>query len=122
MSIDERAGLRPLGDATDPEQDRLDVGRVGDDRDHDVAGGRHGGRALAQLDAELLEPRGATRRPVPGADLEAGPRGVRGHRAAHRPEPDEPDAHGNLLASIDRVDAYPPARRVDPAQSRCCLG
>ena len=42
----------------------------------------------SEPDAELLELRGTAGRPIPGADLEARPRGVRGHRA--RPSSRDP--------------------------------
>ena len=59
--------------------------------------GQSDGRwTLEQVDAEVGELPCPAGRAVPGAHLEARARRVGGHRAAHRPEPDETDArrHG----------------------------
>jgi len=62
-------------------------------RDVDLAGGRYLRGAREDLDAKLDEAGGAARAPVPGGDVEARARDVRGHRAAHRSETNETDAH-----------------------------
>ena len=97
---DEAARGEPLPHPVRAEDDRLHVGRVRDAHDHDVRCAGDVGRRARLRAAQRHQVPGATRRPVPRRDLEAGPAQVGGHRRPHRPQPDEPDP----------FHAVPPAR------------
>ena len=85
-------GRAPSTTPSWPEQDGLDVWRVGDADDDHVPRPRRRRRAtVAIVDPELGELRRAAGRPVPGGDREPGAREVGGHRRAHRAEPQEGD-------------------------------
>ena len=108
----QRAALDPVDDAVLAEHDRLDVGRVGEHRDDDVAARGDvlrrgsGGRAVGD---ELVD---RPARAVERDHREAGAQEVAGHRLPHDPQADETD--GGLCAH----DATSPASaRIHPSVS-----
>ena len=104
----------PRRHAVVAEQDRLDVGRVGDAAHDDVGRRRDRGRRRGLPGAELDQLVGAAGGPVPHGDLEPGAAQVGGHRRPHRAQPDEPDPL-HARSSCRCFEGTRPARR----QIRC---
>ena len=89
---DQGARAGALGDAVRPEEDGLDVGRIGhaDDRDVDIGDGP--GRSVGHDRTEVRQLGRPARGAVPGRHVEPRAGQVGSHRCSHRAEPEESDA------------------------------
>jgi hypothetical protein len=82
-----------LGHAAGAQRHLLHVGRVGDHREHHVAGRGHLGRAAGALRPGLQQRRHRLGAPRPHGEVETALEDVERHRAPHDAQTDETDFH-----------------------------